>query len=482
MKRYIYSICAVAAIVFAASCAKEQEVNGTTETKVFTARIESTKTTIDENDKQYWETGDEISINGTTYVASTVEGATAVFTKKSMDAPEPMPIDGKYNASFPANLFDNVTGEASFPENQIYGGTAELSGVNPLYGEGSAAGNDMLFHNIGGMLELKLDGAGTVGSIEVNDGNTGLSGEFTLAEDYAAVLTDEAKAAKAGVTLDCGEGVTLSESASIFHIAVPAGEYTALSIKVKDIDGNEFVAKMKEGITAAVGRSTVNPISLTVKFTESECLGGIFTVAEGRTVQFTKANASYDGGAWKIGENQYSDAGAKALFFWTNDSSNSYGSSESYVATSASELDWGKAFTGESLTTLSSAEWDYLLNTRTMTGGKPRYSNAVATPVSIDGKVCKGLFIYPDDYSGSIVDGTFSWEEIDAAGIAFLPASGRRNGTAVSYSGSNGYYWAKDAFNSGTAYYMGFSLNGVKTNVVFGRYMGYSVRLVKVVE
>ena len=94
-------------------------------------------------------------------------------------------------------------------------------------------------------------------------------------------------------------------------------------------------------------------------------------------------------------------------------------------------VDWGKAYCASNgiaaegtWRTLSKDEWTYLFNDRTMTNGKERYSNAVAVGgVTIEGKTYKGAFLYPDNYNGDVVSGSMTWDEINAAGIVFLPAT-----------------------------------------------------------
>ena len=113
-----------------------------------------------------------------------------------------------------------------------------------------------------------------------------------------------------------------------------------------------------------------------------------------------------------------------------------------------------------------------------MANDKPRFSNAVASPVTIEGKQCCGLFIYPDDYDGSIVDNSFTWSRINSAGIIYLPAAGRRSGTDLSYCGAYGYYWTSSSFSDKISHGIRIGANGVNTDYAFGRYAGYSVRLV----
>ena len=87
---------------------------------------------------------------------------------------------------------------------------------------------------------------------------------------------------------------------------------------------------------------------------------------------------------------------------------------------------------------LSKEEWDYLLKTRTMLNNKNRYSVATCpnSGVSIESNKYYGLFLYPDNYDGNEVgttDGPDTWDDINDAGIVFLPAAGDRTGYGVSF-------------------------------------------------
>lgn len=481
----IYTAILAAAALLAAACAKN-EIPAGTDGLVFTASIEGAKTVLGEGDKIYWEEGDEISICGITYTAApdATDKAKAVFTKKNSADPDPTPVEGKYIAGYPATMIDG--GSAVLPAAQVYDGPGSLACVNPMYAESTT--QSLAFKNICGLLELKVKGSATVTSIEVRDAAKALSGAFTIVDD-AAVLTDEALAAGAGVTLSSAQGTVLDENGTLFHVALPAGTYQGLSIRFTDNAGKCFTANLKEGVSAQISRSHIYPIELTPEFSAPGALCGIFTVGNGVSVQFACGNLYYDGSAWKMEENQW-DCGGEfsashvAHFFWTKGGSKGYGADTDYSAGSDTTVDWGEVFcTGSGRpagewTTLSAEQWKYLLSERTMTCGSPRYTSTVASPITIDGKQCSGLFIYPDAYSGSTVDESFTWNAINAAGIVFLPAAGRRSGSTVSYNGTYGWYWASDCFNAAMARCISFGPERFSVDRLFGRYMGYSVRLV----
>ena len=114
-----------------------------------------------------------------------------------------------------------------------------------------------------------------------------------------------------------------------------------------------------------------------------------------------------------------------------------------------------------------------------MVNGKPCYSNAMSG-VTIGGATYKGIFLYPDDYSGKeVVDNTetWTWDKINSAGIVFLPAAGRRSNSSVSV-GDYGNYWSSTANGSNGACRVNFTSDTVSPAGNTARSNGYSVRLV----
>ena len=482
MKNHISNIAVIVAALMLTGCVKDS-LTDITGQLVFTASIENgdTRTILSDGNRICWEAGDEISVNGTIYTAAPdASNATlATFTKKDENAAEP---SGTFTAVYPAGIY--ADGGFSLPATQTLNPENSFSGINPMYAQSNST--SLVFKNLCGVLKLSLKGSETIRSITVSDAEQALSGAFKVADDGSAVLTDAAKAALCGVTLDCGEGVALCEEGTVFHIAVPAGNYNALSITVTNNDGITFTANLREGVTAVISRSTLYPIELVPEFSGMTTASGVFSVDYFQQVQFAPGNLYYDGEKWEFEQQQYDYAETwntshVSHFFWTSSSSSA---DATYYSPYGATIDWGAAYCeSHGLDTyqwysLSAEEWDYLLNSRSMANDKPRFSNAASSPVTIEGKQYCGLFIYPDDYDGSIVDDSFTWSRINSAGIIYLPAAGRRSGTGLSYCGAYGYYWTSTSFSDKISKGIRIGANGVNTDYAFGRYAGYSVRLV----
>ncbi|MCQ2305837.1 MAG: hypothetical protein MJZ97_12705, partial [Bacteroidales bacterium] len=138
--------------------------------------------------------------------------------------------------------------------------------------------------------------------------------------------------------------------------------------------------------------------------------------------------------------------------------------------------------------TLTNAEWEYLIRTRTDGSGKLLYGEGKV------GTCTPGLIILPDDWetykpnlpftpgvsSWSNVYSYSEWSQMEAAGAVFLPAAGYRNGTSVIGGSdmSNNSYWSSSCHESGDARCLTFSRGYVYPVDNYRRYSGYSVRLV----
>ena len=135
-----------------------------------------------------------------------------------------------------------------------------------------------------------------------------------------------------------------------------------------------------------------------------------------------------------------------------------YGPTSGNIATT--HYDWGvhnaieKAGAAGTWRTLTSSEWDYLLNDRSAT---KRFAKVA---LSVDGTTVNGLVLFPDDYN--LTDGLrcnqtnlgyegqdrsnmlslSQWRQMEAEGAVFLPAAGYREGTSPTEVGGTGYYWS----------------------------------------
>ena len=166
-----------------------------------------------------------------------------------------------------------------------------------------------------------------------------------------------------------------------------------------------------------------------------------------------------------------------------------YVSSPYYNLTVENKSDWGCLTIGSdpagTWRTLSSAEWAYLFNTRTVNDGKGEdksYWRATINSDASDGSKVYGILLYPDGYTAQTTAMSYTkaeWSAMESAGVVFLPAPGYRDGTSLGYVGSFCFYWSSSCNNISRAYYVNFSSSYVNPQDVINRYYGISVRLVR---
>ncbi len=164
-------------------------------------------------------------------------------------------------------------------------------------------------------------------------------------------------------------------------------------------------------------------------------------------------------------------------------------------------VDWGANTIGTSAPntyrTLTKDEWDYLFNTRTNASDK---KGVARINLNADGtQYINGLVLLPDSWTcpeGITFQGGFAssssiqvyadyqtftlaqWQQLEAAGAVFLPASGDRLGSVVDIVQYGGLYWSATPSDSDRAYYLYFDSYEAYTNFNF-RYNGQAVRLVQ---
>ncbi len=272
-------------------------------------------------------------------------------------------------------------------------------------------------------------------------------------------------------------------------------------------------------------------------------VAGKFTINEnGDQVYFSQGNLQYIGSAstpyWKFAEHQWDYLGTttgqnsanqnvdRDLFGWGtsgwnngneyympynttnngNSSSIGYGygptdGTNSYNLTGDyANADWGvynAISNGGDMPglwrTLTIAEWDYVLNSRSTPSGI-RFVRAEVNGVN-------GLILLPDDWSVSVyaLDQTSanngagflknvitaeSWVTLESVGAVFLPCTGYRTLEMVRDSGSRGDYWSSSVYdnNNTNAWPLFFDSGMCLTNSSNSRTIGKSVRLVQDVE
>ena len=249
-----------------------------------------------------------------------------------------------------------------------------------------------------------------------------------------------------------------SEGEAVFQIAVPKLG-TASGARVLTVAQGSDEVKDKNFSKKSIDPATsVNTVCRLVRL-PAGALEGEFSVGPNDKVRFSKGNLWYG----KVGEeakpalhfetNQWEsipiyegksdgtmDPNHVSHFTWANTvekaiSKNDYDTDHLFCDEMHKQSVDGSA---KIYFALSKEEWYYLLKTRTMLNNKNRYSVATCpnSGVSIESNTYYGLFLYPDNYDGNEVgttDGPDTWDDINDAGIVFLPAAGDRNGDGVSF-------------------------------------------------
>ena len=342
--------------------------------------------------------------------------------------------------------------------------------------------------------------------------------------DYDALASQDGTLATLSSSLDLATYTAAWDGTSL-PAATLENQLAILALTLKNADGTNDITSTITGLTLSAGSNSyaitreaaTGPIYVAIQPTSSATItvtattgttvytksltdktyaasngyplswrmnvGGKFTVSSGKQVFFSPGNLRYTSGEWSFFDKQwdyYTEYSADSWdkFGWST-SATTYGMNTSSNSSdySGDFVDWG-ATIGTGWRTLTSAEWTYLFNTRTVNGGQGS-GKSYTQGQSVNGK--SGVVIYPDDYTGSEYAGS-DWPKFEAAGCVFLPAAGYREGTSVSYAGSFSRYWSSSPYGTDKAYFVYFGsgdLDPAKSNY---RYYGYSVRLVRQVE
>ena len=351
----------------------------------------------------------------------------------------------------------------------ISGGMVEARGDNDGAGIGSGYGSSCSTITINGGTVEATGGSNAVGI--GSGGNSSSCGAITISGG-----TVEAKGSNAGA----GIGSGYSSSCGDITIQNTVTRVTATK-------GNDSPNNIGAGYNSTCGTVTIGgvtgPISTSPYTYIPGALSGTFTInGSGDQVYFSQGNLRYTSGAWSFFDNQWDyyatySADSWDKFGWST-SATTYGmsTSENNPDYSGDFVDWD-ATIGSGWRTLTSNEWTYMFNTRTVNGGTGD-GKSYTLGQSVNGKL--GIVIYPDNYTGSVYSGS-DWASFEAAGCVFLPAAGSRNGASIVNAGSYGYYWSSspNASDVNYAYRVNFYSNILSPAENGNRYRGYSVRLVR---
>ena len=282
--------------------------------------------------------------------------------------------------------------------------------------------------------------------------------------------------AATGYTVSLKDGV---KDADKWTVKVGEGQAQALPIGGLKGDGSETVTLQYNGRLKVKGvKATSEAAAPSVP---DGAISGKFSVSGSKQVYFSKGNLRYASSKWSFFDNQYDyytsySADERDHFGWST-SATTYGMNTSTNSSdySGDFVDWG-ATMGTGWRTLTSDEWEYLFNTRTVnngTGGGKSYTLGK----SVGGVL--GVVLYPDDYTGAEYSGS-DWASFESAGCVFLPAAGRRKSSTVTNAASYGYYWSSSPDEEDADYAHSVYLDSDNLYPALNdRYRGFSVRLVQ---
>ena len=239
---------------------------------VFSAGMEvlSTKTELGESNTVVWNAGDEVAVfNKNTqllkYRAQSA-GAETVLEAAGAQGESGNALSARvafYPYSASTTCIENegtFTVVTSLPATQTYKSGSFGPGAAPMMAVSST--ESFAFKNVFGCLKLQFTGSGKVQSIAVT-GNNGeaLAGNVTVSMPADGEPTFNFTTSSTTVTLDCGEGVALSNVPTPFYISLPARDYTkGITINVTMADGSEIPA-ISTGASLTVGRSAICPMA-----------------------------------------------------------------------------------------------------------------------------------------------------------------------------------------------------------------------------
>lgn len=271
-----YSIILLTAVLAIAGCNKENTVpNVSHKYPVFSCEMEEvTKTGLGASNTVLWTADDRVAVfNKTTGLQQYKANAGGSATTELIPVGDPAAgtditaVVAFYPYSSAASCSESegtFTVSTSVPAEQVYKAGSFGEGAAPMMAVISPDAEDKTkfkFRNVFGCLKLQFTGAGSVKSITVQGNNN-----EALAGNIAVSMTADGTPTYAftgdpstSVTLNCGDGMALSETATPFYISLPCGEYSkGIKLTVTMTDGNSRV--IATGGKLVIGRSAIQPM------------------------------------------------------------------------------------------------------------------------------------------------------------------------------------------------------------------------------
>ncbi len=268
MKKTVIALAALASVLFAISCQKE---NGpeTKELSPMTICAVSegigatgTKTEMAYKYDILWCDKDQILVKNASNSAIFKLVGGAGTTKGTFTCDKsPFTAGETVEAYYPESIVSGA--DLIWPANQANSQTVPMYCKNTL---SATETQTFPFASLGSVLQLNFNSTTAdivLKSIEVK-ADEAMSGKFTVNNNGQAVITQQ-EGDKPGITLDLGDGgVALGTSAKKFNIAVPAGTYTNLTVILTAISGKRCTKHAT--VPQTIQYNTVNTLATSGDF------------------------------------------------------------------------------------------------------------------------------------------------------------------------------------------------------------------------
>ena len=471
MKKTLFAFMALATAFGATSCQSDEELTQPTgKPMVINAVAEGigtkTRATMAYKYDILWGETEQIIVKGDSKSATfdlkagagTTNGTFAHTSGSTFTSGE------QVEAYYPASLVKD--GNLVWPAQQTTSTVVPMYSKNKIGGTGT---ENFSFASLGAMLQIVFttpQANVTLKSITLKDDDATMSGTFNVDENGKAGIT---ATDKAGITLDLGDGVDVSNKIQHFHIAVPAGTYSNLTITFTGTDESTCTLKGSATLT----HNTVGRLVLTgTKFIPAGPLPGLFSVSATKKVRFSKGNLWADSDkALHFEADQYGyssaspkDASHVSYFTWSSTVDAAVGDSYSGDYLFCDENHMVSVDGSDAIYyVLSNDEWTYLFE---------KHSYKWVTVNGVNGYV-----IAPDGFTGTLAESYTDDAALATDNLVFLPAAGICVLGPVDGQGNNGYYWSS-TFDAGENANNLFFNSGELYVYSEKRMLGHSVRLV----
>ena len=176
----------------------------------------------------YWSNGDRISVNG-------IESAEAIIDAKNRACATfalPKAVEGVYNVAYPAA----PEGQVIFAENQLHTANGTFGpNVTTMYGVGTSESVEL--NHLTGVLKIGIVGSATLQKVKIMAADQApIAGAFDI--DFQTGKVTPTSESSCTINYSFGTGVKLNATTPTYiHIAVPAGAYPSLNVRLYDSNG-----------------------------------------------------------------------------------------------------------------------------------------------------------------------------------------------------------------------------------------------------